>query len=88
MKRLDNVLIMTFEEMNTLYEIADNAECKAGDWFPTQNDLNHIVKNDPATYVDFLIWIYETANFPSSKEAQGIKREINKIIKNTIQIID
>ncbi|BCJ93070.1 hypothetical protein acsn021_06390 [Anaerocolumna cellulosilytica] len=88
MKRLDNVLIMTFEEMNTLYEIADTAECKAGDWYPTLDDLNHIVKYDPATYVDFLIWIYETANFPSSKEAQSIKIEINNIIKNTIQIIE
>lgn len=88
MKRLHDVLIMTFDEMNQLYDIADGAEYKAGDWYPTLEDLNHIVKNDPATYIDFLIWIYETANFSSTKDAQFIKNEINNIIKETIQVID
>ena len=79
---------MTMDELDMLYDRIGSNAFKAYDWWPTVEELNVYVVPNPEKYIEFLIWILETADDPETPEEEESKKLINRILIKTIHIKD
>ena len=76
------------DELDALYERIGDNQFRAYDWWPTVEELKAYVAPKPEKYMEFLIWILETADDPETPEEEASKKYINKLLRNMIKIKD
>ena len=79
---------MTFEQYDALVERLGNNEYQCGDWWPTVDELKSKVGHNTAKYMEFLIWIVETADEPTEQWQVESQNYINKLLNNYIMLVD
>ena len=78
---------MTFDELDALYERIGSSEFRCETW-PSLTEVKHKVANSPKKEIEFLIWILETSNEPENEDEERVKRYINRLLIDTIEIVD
>lgn len=79
---------MTMDELDILYERIGENQFKAYDWWPTVEEIKNYIESKPEKYIEFMIWILETADDPETPEEEESKKYLNRILRNTIKIKD
>lgn len=57
-----------------------------GDWWPSINDIKTKIEPKLEQNLEFLIWIFETANPPKTQEQIESRDYINKLLKENLVI--
>lgn len=79
---------MTLKAYDELCDRLRANEYQCGNWWPSISDLEKYVEPNPEKYIEFLIWIVETAKDPVTDEDKESKKRINRILRHTIKIKD
>ncbi len=79
---------MTFDELDALQERISQNEYRCGNWWPTVDELKERVAPHPEKYIEFLMWILETADEPVEDWQKQSKGYINRLLNSCITIID
>ena len=57
---------LTFDNYIAMCDRFDKAEVKCGDWWPTVTEIQTKIEPKIEPFLDFLIWIAETADEPKT----------------------
>lgn len=57
------------------------------DWFVTKDHIENIIKPNLNKYYEFILFILETC-IPITKEEKEIKKELEDLIKNYVDIVN
>ena len=79
---------MTFDEMCELYDKMENMEFSVDRWYPTKEDIEKFVLPNPEKYVKFLVWLTQNPHLCMTREEKNVEKIINRILNNTIDVID
>lgn len=79
---------MTLQAYDELCDRIASNEYKCGGWWPRVEDLEKYVVPDPEKYMEFLIWICETASPPYDESDKASQNMINKILTKLIKFKD
>ena len=79
---------MTMDELDALYERIGSNSFRAYDWWPTVEELKTYVEPHPEPFIEFLIWILETADDPETPEEEESKKYINRLLIKLLKIKD
>ena len=70
---------MSFEEYDILADRLSKNNFKCGDWWPTVEEIKEKIEPNVSKYIEFLIWITETADMPETPEQKASKKYINQL---------
>ena len=79
---------MTMEELEALEDRISKNPNKAKIWWPKVEEIKERIEPNINNYIEFLIWIVETANEPVEEWEIESKNYINRLLRKTIKIID
>lgn len=79
---------MPYAKFDAMCDRFDNASFKCGAWWPTVFQVKEYIEPKIEQYLEFLIWIAETADAPRTEEERESKKYINNLIYNTIKFTD
>lgn len=79
---------MTYDELDILQDRISNNEFRCGNWWPTIEMLKQKVVPKPEKYIEFLMWILETADEPEEDWQKESKKYISQLLYKTIKIKD
>jgi len=79
---------MSFEEYDILADRVSQNTFKCGDWWPTVEEIKEKIEPNVNKYIEFLIWILETADAPETPEQKESKKYINNLLIKTLKFVD
>lgn len=77
---------MTLEEYDNLCDRLSNNEYKCGAWWPTVEEISKYLEPEKEKYIEFMLWVLETAENPNNEEEKESKKYLNKILRETLKI--
>jgi len=75
---------MTLKEYDQLCDRIKSNEYQCKSWWPSIKDIEKYIVENPEKYIEFMIWILETASPPETEEEKESKGYLNRILTNTI----
>lgn len=79
---------MSFDEYDLLADRVSKNNFKCGDWWPTVEEIKTRIEPDVNKYIEFLVWILETADMPETQEQKESKKYINKLLINNLKLVN
>lgn len=79
---------ITYNQYDRLCEDLQQIKNSKPGWYPSKADILKIVSQNPEKYINFMLWIMETAGSPLTKEMAEGKKTINQILIKSIELID
>ncbi len=79
---------MSFDEYDILANRLSKNNFKCGDWWPTVDEIKEKIEPNVNKYIEFLIWILETADPPETPEQQESKKYINRLLINSLKFVE
>ena len=79
---------MTFDDYDAMCERFGIMQYKCDDWWPTPEELKEKMGNEINPYLDFLTWIVETNNPPTTDEEKRSLKYINKLLRENLKLYD
>lgn len=79
---------MSFDEYDLLADRVSKNNFKCGDWWPTVEEIKTRIEPNVGKYIEFLVWILETADMPETKEQKESKNYINKLLINNLKLVN
>ena len=77
---------MTLKDYDALCDRLHDNEYQCGSWWPSVDDIKKYLEPESEKYLEFMLWVVETAEDPIDEEEKKSKRYLNKILRNTIKI--
>ena len=79
---------MSFTEYDILAERVSKNNFKCGDWWPTVDEIKTKIEPEFNKYIEFLIWILETADQPETPEQKASKKYINQLLISKLKMTE
>ena len=79
---------MSFTEYDILADRLSKNNFKCGPWWPTVEEIQTMIEPNLNKYLEFLIWILETAEKPETEEQKESKKYINKLLIKSLKLTD
>lgn len=79
---------LSFEEYDILVERLNDNDFKCGDWWPTVEEIKTRIEPNFNKYIEFLLWITETAEEPQTEEQKESKKYINSLLRKNLKLVD
>ncbi len=79
---------MSFDEYDLLADRVSKNNFKCGDWWPTIEEIKTKIEPNVNKYIEFLVWILETAEMPETPEQKASKNYINKLLINNLKLVN
>ena len=77
---------MTLRDYDLLCDRLNSNGYKCGGWWPSIDDIKKYLEPEKEQYIEFMLWIVETADDPVTEEEKESKKYLNKLLRNTIKI--
>ena len=79
---------MTLKAYDNLCDRLCENEYQCGEWWPTIEDIQTYIEPEPEKYLEFMVWITETATTPQTEEEKESKNMLNRILTSIINFKD
>lgn len=79
---------ITFDEFAAMCDRFDEADFKAGHWWPTMDEIKTKIEPKIKDMLEFAIWIVETAEPPKNDEEKEARTYLNNLINKNLKFKD
>lgn len=79
---------ISFEKYDILCDRFQHSSFRCGNWWPSIKEIQENIEPKAEQYLEFLIWIVETANDPTTPEQKESRSYINNLLNRTLVFTD
>lgn len=81
---------MTFEKEEALTERFQKMDFKCRDWLPALDDIDYYMEHCKVSerFLSFLMWILETYNGDDIEGFSAVRKKINSILYEYLELVD
>ena len=76
------------EKLDELCEDFEQMQFKAEAWWPTVDEIKKYIEPRLKSYINFALWITETANEPVTEEEKASKKYLLDILYHNLYVKD
>lgn len=79
---------MTYDEYDKKCEELQKVRNEKQGWYPDIATINQRIISNVEKYLEYMMWLIETAGKPKTKEMDEGRKYINQLLRENIELLD